>query len=74
MSDAKYTAKDTDAYLQSKLIPEDEWSAALERNLQRAKDAAMPDIAVSPLQGQFLTVLAKGLGASKILEIGTLGG
>lgn len=36
--------------------------------------AELPTIAVSPTQGKFLTLLALGLGARNILEIGTLGG
>lgn len=34
----------------------------------------MPKIAISPMQGQFLSVLARGIKAEKILEIGTLHG
>mgnify|MGYP003351209423 CR=1 FL=1 len=34
----------------------------------------MPAHDVSPLQGQFLSVLLQGMGAKRVLEIGTLGG
>lgn len=65
-----------DAYLESKLAPPGEWAGdpSLARSHQRARDAGVPDIAVSPMQAQFLAILAKGIGASKILEIGTLWG
>jgi len=37
-------------------------------------DEGVSDTGVSAIQGQFLSVLAKGRGAQKILEIGTLWG
>ncbi|MEM8874624.1 MAG: O-methyltransferase [Planctomycetota bacterium] len=46
----------------------------LDRAAQRAADAGLPDIAVSSLQGHGLTVLAKIVGAKRILEVGTLAG
>ena len=36
--------------------------------------ASLPNIAVSPAQGQFLHVLARAIHARRILEVGTLGG
>ena len=36
--------------------------------------AGLPEIDVSPLQGKFLHLLAKAMGARRVLEIGTLGG
>jgi predicted O-methyltransferase YrrM len=36
--------------------------------------ARLPAINVSPLQGMFLQILARGIGARSILEIGALGG
>lgn len=36
--------------------------------------AGLPDIAVSPMQGAMLHLLARAMGAARILEIGTLGG
>lgn len=42
--------------------------------LARAEAAGLPSIAVSALQGKFLHLLAKLIGARRILEIGTLGG
>ena len=41
---------------------------------KRAEDNGLPDIAVSPLQGQFLQLQAKFISAKHILEVGTLGG
>ncbi len=40
----------------------------------RADAAGLPAIAVSPLQGMFLHLLARTMGARRILELGTLGG
>ena len=40
----------------------------------RATEAGLPHIAVSPLQGKLLDLLARMIGARSILEIGTLGG
>lgn len=48
--------------------------AALAAALARAEAAGLPAIAVSALQGKFLHLLAKLIGARRILEIGTLGG
>jgi len=58
------------------LVPPKDWAndPSLRRSRKRAEDAGLPEIAVSPMQGQFLAVLAKGMRASKILEIGTLWG
>lgn len=48
--------------------------AVLAAALARAEAAGLPAIAVSALQGKFLHLLAKLVGARHILEIGTLGG
>ena len=40
----------------------------------RAAVAGLPDIAVSTAQGKMLHLLAKAIGARRILEVGTLGG
>src|SRR6185295_9455977 len=37
-------------------------------------EAGLPPISVSPAQGKFLFVLAKAIGARRVLELGTLGG
>jgi hypothetical protein len=69
------TAASTDSYLESRLSHVD-YAAdpSLARGIARAEAAGMPKIAVSAMQGQFLSVLARGIRAEKILEIGTLGG
>ena len=60
-----------DEYFAEALIPYD---AALEGALQASDAAGLPKIAVAPNQGKLLYLLAKTLGARRILEIGTLGG
>jgi caffeoyl-CoA O-methyltransferase len=47
---------------------------ALRAALQAAREAGMPAIQISPLQGKLLQVLATACGARKILEIGALAG
>lgn len=47
---------------------------ALEEALKASIGAGFPPINVSAPQGMFLHILAKSVGARKILEIGTLGG
>ncbi len=60
-----------DRYLTETLIAPDSALAAV-----RAANAAanLPAIDVAPNQGKFLHLLAKMMGARRILEIGTLGG
>jgi predicted O-methyltransferase YrrM len=60
-----------DRYLTDQLVPRD---AALERALEAADAAGLPEINVAPNQGKMLHVLALSVGAKNILEIGTLGG
>lgn len=48
--------------------------AALDAALARSDDAGLPAIAVSPMLGRLLEVLARARGARRILELGTLGG
>jgi len=47
---------------------------ALKAALSEMREAGLPEIAISPVQGKFLYLLAKAIGARRILEIGTLGG
>lgn len=68
------TAQDwdrSDKYHNSFLIPKDDVLDAAVRNSTEKK---LPDIAVSKAQGKFLHLLARSIGAKKILEVGTLGG
>jgi predicted O-methyltransferase YrrM len=60
-----------DEYLCDKLVPADE---VLESALRASAEAGLPPISVSPAQGKLLHLLARGQGARRILEIGTLGG
>jgi len=63
--------KDVDAYIQNHFIVDD---PALDAATAAAKAAGLPDIAVSPVLGKYLYLLAKLINARRILEIGTLGG
>jgi len=45
------------------------------RNLRReAIEAGIPEIQISPEQGAFMQVLLRGMGARRVIEVGTLGG
>jgi predicted O-methyltransferase YrrM len=46
----------------------------LDAALAASEAAGLPPIAVSALQGKLLMLLARGIGARRILEVGTLGG
>lgn len=58
-------------YLSLRMVPDD---AALSDAIDDSLEAGLPAIQVSPLEGQFLHLLALTVGARRILEIGTLGG
>ena len=60
-----------DDYTTDLLMPPD---PALEAALAASEAAELPAISVSPSQGKLLMLLAQLAGASRILEIGTLGG
>src|SRR5579863_4542850 len=55
----------------SAFAPEDD---GLRNALDSARDAGLPEIQISPIQGKLLQVLAAACNARKILEIGALGG
>jgi predicted O-methyltransferase YrrM len=59
-----------DQFLTDLLLPHD---ATLEAALTASVAAGLPEIHVSPSQGKLLFLLARILGARRILEIGTLG-
>ncbi|MFI5250754.1 MAG: O-methyltransferase [Gemmatimonadales bacterium] len=62
---------EVDHYLAGLLLPDD----PVLRQAVAASDAAgLPAIQISPLQGQWLAILAAAIRAKSILEIGTLGG
>jgi predicted O-methyltransferase YrrM len=69
MGQAQWT--EVDAFLASLLAGEDE---VLTEATAAAQQAGLPPISVSPAQGKLLYLLAKTLGAKRVLEIGTLGG
>jgi predicted O-methyltransferase YrrM len=64
-------AESVDLYLNDVLITQD---AALLETLRSSEAAKLPSINVTPAQGKFLHLMAKAIGAQRILEIGTLGG
>lgn len=68
MSPKTWTA--VDDYLSDRIVKPDE---ALAAALEASREAGLPDIAVSAPQGKLLHLLARTMGARRILEIGTLG-
>ena len=69
MDDQVWTS--VDAYWTGRLLaPDPVLDAALEANAM----GGLPAIDVSPPQGKLLHLLARSIGARRILEIGTLGG
>ena len=69
MTQSRWTA--VDRYLEYHLLEADDELIAVRK---ACADAGLPPIAVSPTQGKLLFILAKAIGARRILEIGTLGG
>ena len=69
MTQEQWTA--VDAYIAALFAPPD---AALDEAQADSAVAGLPSIAVSPAQGKLLTILARAVGARRVLEIGTLGG
>ena len=60
-----------DAYFSDLLVRPDE---ALDAALAASDEAGLPTIAVAPNVGKLLHLMARAMGARRILEIGTLGG
>ena len=58
-------------YVARTFADEDEVLAAIR---ERARAAGLPDIAVSPVDGKHLEVIARASGARRAVEIGTLAG
>jgi predicted O-methyltransferase YrrM len=69
MTNDRWTA--ADRYVEATVVGPD---AVLDAVIRACTEAGLPAIAVSPSQGKLLFVLAKSIGARRILEIGTLGG
>jgi predicted O-methyltransferase YrrM len=60
-----------DRYFAERIAHDDD---ALKRALADSEAAALPPISVTPADGKLLHLLARIIGAKRILEIGTLGG
>lgn len=60
-----------DRYFSENLVPVD---PVLEAALTASQEGGLPSINVAPNQGKMLQVLARLVGARRILEVGTLGG
>jgi predicted O-methyltransferase YrrM len=60
-----------DRYITDTLVGPD---PVLDAAIAASNAAGLPTIAVSPNEGRLLHILAKAIGARRILEIGTLGG
>lgn len=60
-----------DKYNVEHLLPAD---PILEAAVKECEDNGLPDISVTDVQGKFLHLLMKSIGAKRILEVGTLGG
>lgn len=63
--------KSVDRFITDHLVPAD---AALDDALKASDAAGLPAINVAPNQGKLLNLLARIIGAKRVLEIGTLGG
>ena len=62
--------KKVDSFFTDALIPAD---SALDATLEANRQADLPAIDVTPLQGRFLELLIRATGAQRVLELGTLG-
>ena len=60
-----------DDYVNGLLVPDE---TVLDAALKATAEAGLPAINVAPNQGKLLMLLARAIGASRILEIGALGG
>jgi predicted O-methyltransferase YrrM len=60
-----------DAYLNEQVVGED---AVLTAATESTERAGLPQISVTPTHGKLLFLLARAIGARKILELGTLAG
>ena len=60
-----------DGYVADRLLGQD---GALTATLATNAAGGLPDIDISPAQGRMLNLLARMMGARRILEVGTLGG
>jgi predicted O-methyltransferase YrrM len=65
------TFEEIDSVLAKLVAPSDD---ALEHALAASKEGGLPPIQVAALQGKLLQLLAQSVGATIVLEVGTLGG
>lgn len=65
------SAHAVDRYLVETLVAQD---AALDAAVADQRATGLPDIEVAPTGGKLLHLLARAVGARRVLEIGTLGG
>ena len=65
------SSQNTSAYIRDLFLPHDD---VLEAALRRAREAGLRTIQVPAELGRLLGILARAVGARRILEIGTLGG
>jgi predicted O-methyltransferase YrrM len=68
---SKSTWDAVDSYINDTLVRP---PAAFEQMVHRSSAAGLPPISVTAAQGKLLQLLARSLGAGRVLEIGTLGG
>ncbi|WP_411345887.1 O-methyltransferase [Paenibacillus sp. WLX1005] len=71
MTEQQQLWDDVDRYVESQLIPHDDVLASI---AEHNRQAELPPIEVTDLQGQFLQLLVRMSGSQRILELGTLGG
>ena len=71
MAGQKTVLQEFDRYISGLFAPEDD---ALRSAREEMLRASMPEINVSASEGKLLHLLARAIGAERILEIGTLGG
>jgi predicted O-methyltransferase YrrM len=69
MTDPRWT--EVDDYVERQLLPHDDTLAAA---LAASRDAGLPALQVSSVQGKLLNLLARAQRARMILEVGSLGG
>jgi predicted O-methyltransferase YrrM len=63
--------KDVERWITDHLIPTDD---ALREAVERSDAGGLPSIQVDPTMGKFLNLVARMIGAQRILEVGTLAG
>jgi predicted O-methyltransferase YrrM len=62
---------DVERWIRGHVVPDDD---ALTAALERTASSGIPEIQVDPTMGKLLNLLARMIGAQRILEIGTLAG